>query len=98
MVGNPEVIRDLVLQTGLVPPFQMVLNRMDGCTTSIAAVAPELWIRCLEVHDSIFEFVFPERLGHDGSGEKGFETLDQRFLSSMSKGNAPAFPTEVNLH
>jgi hypothetical protein len=53
----------------------------------------------LEVNDLIFEFVFPECLRQDGSGEKGFETFGSKLLSSsMSKGNAPVFPAELSLH
>jgi len=59
---------------------------------------PELWIKRLEGNDLIFEFVFPEHLGHDGSGEKGFEIFRSKLLSSMSKGNAPVFPPEVILN
>jgi hypothetical protein len=54
-------------------------NRVDGCAASFAALTPENWIKCLEVNDLIFEFVFPERLGQDGSGEKGFAALEQDF-------------------
>jgi hypothetical protein len=99
MVCNPEVIQDLILQTGPVPPFQMASNRRDRYAASFTAFTPEFWIKHLEVTDLIFEFVFPEYLRQDGSGEKGFETSGPKLLSSsMSKGNAPVFPAEVSLH
>jgi hypothetical protein len=40
----------------------------------------------MEVNDLIFEFVFPEHMGEDGSGEKGFETLDQDSCLPCRKG------------
>jgi hypothetical protein len=71
----------------------------DERASSFTAFTPEFWIKLLEVNDLIFEFVFPECLGQDGSGEKGFETSGPKLLSSsMSKGNAPVFPAEVSLH
>jgi hypothetical protein len=80
-------------------PFQAAANGREGCVASFAAFFwAEFWINHLEVTDLIFEFVFPERLRQDGSGEKGFETFGPKLLSSMSKGNAPVFPAEVNLH
>jgi hypothetical protein len=50
------------------------------------ASALESGIKPLEANDSIFEFVFPLQLGEDGSGEKGFETLDQNFYFPCRKG------------
>ena len=50
------------------------------------ALRPESRIKRLEVNDLIFEFVFPEHPGQDGSGEKGFETVDQNFYLPSRKG------------
>jgi hypothetical protein len=50
------------------------------------ASALESGIKPLEANDSIFEFVFPLQLGEAGSGEKGFETLDQNFYFPCRKG------------
>jgi hypothetical protein len=80
-------------------PFQAAANGRDGCVASFSAFTPEFWIKHLEVNDLIFEFVFPECLRQDRSGEKGFGTIGPKLLSSsMSKGNAPVFPAELSLH
>jgi hypothetical protein len=47
----------------------------DEGAASLAALTPELRIRRLEVNDLNFEFVFPELVRQDGSGEIGCETL-----------------------
>jgi hypothetical protein len=39
----------------------------------------------MEANDSIFEFVFRERIRQDGSGEKGFETLIQDFVFHVER-------------
>jgi len=51
----------------------------------------------MEVNDSIFEFVFPDRLRQDGSGEKGFEVLDLNFVFHVERERPPVFPAEVSL-
>jgi hypothetical protein len=80
-------------------PFQVVSDGSDRFAATFTAFAREFWIKHLEVNDLIFEFVFPEYLRQDGSGEKGFGTIGPKLLSSsMSKGNAPVFPAELNLH
>jgi hypothetical protein len=53
---------------------------------------PEGLIERLEVTDLIFEFVFPERLRQDGSGEKGFESLDQNFVFHVERESPRSFP------
>jgi hypothetical protein len=53
-------------------------------------------IHCLEENDSIFEFVFPFRLREDGSGEKGFESLNQNFIFHVEREHL-VIPSEVNL-
>jgi hypothetical protein len=47
--------------------------------------ALELRITPLEVNDLIFEFVFRECLGQDGSGEQGFEILIQDFFFHVER-------------
>jgi hypothetical protein len=61
-----------------------------------AATASELGIHRLEENYSIFEFVFPFHLREDGSGEKGFESLDQNFIFHVEREH-PVIPSEVNL-
>jgi hypothetical protein len=46
----------------------------------------------MEVNDSIFEFVFPDCLRQDGSGEKGFEALDQNFVFHVERERPRSFP------
>jgi hypothetical protein len=64
----------------------MAVKQGDSFAAIFAAISPELGIKRLEANDSIFEFVFPKQLGEDGSGEKGFETLDQDFCLPRRKG------------
>jgi hypothetical protein len=47
--------------------------------------SPEGLIERLEVDDLNFELVFLERLRQDGSGEKGFESLDQNFVFHVER-------------
>jgi len=54
----------------------MSSNSKNRYAASFAALTAELSIKCLEVNDLNFEFVFLEHLGQDGSGEKGFESLN----------------------
>lgn len=71
----------LKARRGIPAPFQGAQRSMDSVTFT-----PELWIKRLEVNDLNFEFVFHEYPGQDGSGEKGFETLDQNFCLPCRKG------------
>jgi hypothetical protein len=47
--------------------------------------SPEGLIERLEVNDLNFELAFLERLRQDGSGEKGFESLDQNFVFHVER-------------
>jgi hypothetical protein len=46
----------------------------------------------LEVHDLNFEFVFPEHLTQDGSGEKGLEILKQNLVFHVERECPRSFP------
>jgi hypothetical protein len=61
-----------------------------------AVTAPESGIHRLEENHSIFEFVFPFHLREDGSGEKGFECLNQNLIFHVEREH-PVIPSEVNL-
>ena len=61
-----------------------------------AATASELGIHRLEENHSIFEFVFPFHLREDGSGEKGFESLNQNFIFHVEREH-PVIPAAVIL-
>jgi hypothetical protein len=71
---------------GFVEAHASRVFRDGSGTIPFVPISPELGIKPLEVNDSIFEFVFPKYLGEDGSGEKGFETLDQNFYFPCRKG------------
>jgi len=58
----------------------------------VTALLPELRIKRLEVHDLNFEFVFPLRIRHDGSGEKDFETLHRNFVFHVERECPRSFP------
>ena len=74
----------------------LFLLRAHGNTRQANQLAahesPDQAIQRLELNDSIFEFVFPLSLGHDGSGEKGFDESKSKRLASMSNGNTPSSP------
>ena len=46
----------------------------------------------LEVNDLNFELAFPERVGQDESGEKGFEILDLEFVFHVERECPRSFP------
>jgi hypothetical protein len=64
--------------------------------SAFAWITSELGIHRLEENHSIFEFVFPFHLREDGSGEKGFESLNQNFIFHVEREH-PVIPSEVNL-
>jgi hypothetical protein len=59
---------------------------------TLAALTSELQIKCLEVNDLNFELAFPERVGQDESGEKGFEILDLEFVFHVERECPRSFP------
>jgi hypothetical protein len=46
----------------------------------------------MKANDLIFEFVFPAFLRQDGSGEKGFEVLNQNFFFHVERECPRSFP------
>jgi hypothetical protein len=46
----------------------------------------------MEVNDLNFELVFLEHLRQDGSGEIGFEALDQNFVFHVERECPQSFP------
>jgi len=52
----------------------------------------ELWIKRLEVNHLNFELALPDCLRQDGSGEKGFETLDLEFIFHVERERPRSFP------
>jgi hypothetical protein len=61
-----------------------------------APVSPARWsqlpIKRLEVTDLKIEFVFPISQRQDGSGEKGFATLDLEFVFHVERERPRSFP------
>jgi hypothetical protein len=51
----------------------------------------------LEANDSIFEFVLPEYLRQDGSGEKGFERFNLDFGFHVERDCPQSFPQKLSL-
>jgi len=45
----------------------------------------DFWIKQMEANDLNFEFVFPECLRQDGSGEKGFEAVDRNLVFHVER-------------
>jgi hypothetical protein len=64
--------------------IELVAIAVDTNARSVfAAPRPESSITHLEVNDLNFEFVFPEYLGQDGSGEKGFQGVNREVERSF---------------
>ena len=55
-------------------------------------LAFDFCISQMEVNDLNFELVFPEQLKQDGSGEIGFEALDQNFVFHVERECPRPFP------
>jgi hypothetical protein len=85
--GEPRVV--IPLCAGI---YELACSDRDECAASFAALPPELRINRLEVTDLNFELVFLECIRQDGSGEKGFEALDQNFVFQVERESPQSFP------